>query len=1591
MYPEKYSTDQKRSGDLAAEGEVQGPKIDHTRFTQPALFSLEYALAELWRSWGVQPQAVLGHSVGEYVAACMAGIFSLEDGLKLIAGRGRLMGELPAGGEMAVVFAGLPRVEASIAGYADRVSLGAINGPKNIVISGEGAAIQEILANLTAEGIKTRPLTVSHAFHSPQMDPILDDFEQLVSSVHLSKPRIDLIANVTARKAGPEIAQAGYWRQHIRQPVLFMESIAALRQSGCTAFVEIGPNPTLLGMAQRCLPEEDHLLWLPSLRKGRGDSETILSSLGELYTHGLEVDWQGVEASSPPTRTISLPTYPFQRQRYWAEPSGRRDTPTSVQARQSLLSAPARTPGSSDTVFSLRVTGNSPAFVADHQIYGTVIFPGSGYLSLAVEAANQLGSNSCRITDFEISEALVIPEGKAFSVQMVMKPQEPGTAGFEIFSTVEKDRFVLDDPLEWKKHASGVLSLVNLPAGSQMDVAEWQARCEIPVEVDDYYRQLAELGLNYGPRFHGLQVLRRSPQGGEALGEISLAEDLVAEISEYRLHPGVLDACFQILGAALPERTAEGEIYMPVGLAELNVIGPMVQPLSCHVQLLPFLPEMSDVLEANLDLVSANGQTHATLQGLRIHRASRQLLQRLTRPHFAEWFYELDWRPLAYHPPVQHANGGNWLIFADQGGVGIQLSEEMHKRGADCTMINWHESELSAADVSQLLEPLENLTGAIYLWGLDAPLNDPFTVQKKICGNLITLVKALEKSKQVPKLWLLTQNAQPAGIDYPSMAIAQSTLWGLGRTLALEYPQMWGGLIDLDEQMDRSSISMLADQLLASDSEDQVAYRQGQRYVARLSRFDPFSQAHTTTKPGVHLTIPTRGTFDNLALQPSPMPRPGAGEVTVQVRAAGLNFRDVLNALGLYPGDPGPLGDEFAGVIVAVGEGVTQFAPGQAVMGLASGSFGSYVASNTQHIVPKPASLSFEEAATIPIAFLTAYYALHKLAGLSAGQSVLIHAASGGVGMAATQIAQWLGAEIFATAGSPEKRSLLQSLHIAHIMNSRTLDFSQEVLRQTGGQGVDVVLNSLAGEFIPKSLAALKPDGHFLEIGKTGIWSPDAVRQVRPSADYSVIFLGDLVQNQPEAIQAMLEELMALFDQGVLTPLPHQVFPLDRAEDAFRFMAQARHVGKNVIQIPEPQERPAFRISPDKAYLVSGGLGGIGRHIARWLASQGARHIALAGRSGAATPQAQQLVAELEQAGVQVCVYAADFSQSEAVSGVLAEIENTLPDLGGVIHAAGVTEDRLLTHLDWQSFERVLAPKVAGAWNLHLLTQSLTLDFFVLFSAGAGLFGSPGQSGYAAANAFLDALAYQRKALGLPGLSINWGEWSGVGMAERLDSSLQNRWQAMGIQAMSPDEGIWAFNQLISMPATQVAVLPIQWNVLIRSLRGAFPPLLHDLTADATVPTPEAASRGESAWLERFLSARQQDQQKMLIELLSGHAAKVLGIKQPQSVDIYEPLTEMGLDSLMAVEFINQLRASLRHPFPFTIAFEYRTIDALVEYLQAEIIPNLLGVATETTTAGDELVPQPTDDPVQLLNNLDDLSDDEVDRLLQSMESETDN
>ena len=898
---------------------------------------------------------------------------------------------------------------------------------------------------------------------------------------------------------------------------------------------------------------------------------------------------------------------------------------------------------------------------------------------------------------------------------------------------------------------------------------------------------------------------------------------------------------------------------------------------------------------------------------------------------------------------------GVWIVAADRDGAGETLASTLAARNQ--TVV------LAGADGAVDAEPARGpgvyrafvqaerrdswrslveglpgdapLQGIVHLAALDghgacATTDEVARDVRRAGASALSLVQGVLDAGASPAkgLTFVTRGAQVLERERGG-ELAGAALWGFGKSVVREAPHLGTRMIDLDPGR-TEGWSDLADELLSPDPENHVAFRGGARHVARLVRTgSATTRIAFPDEAGWRLAPDEGGALDGLRVETAPSARLEPEEVRVAVEAAGLNFRDVLRATGAL--DSGLLGREMCGRVVEIGPEVTGVSVGDRVVGLAFGTFAPEVVTRGELVAPAPDRMPAAALATVPVAFSTAALAF-DLAGLKAGERVLIHAGAGGVGIAAIQLAHAAGAEVFATA-SATKRAHLHSLGVSQVFDSRRTAFGREILEATTGAGVHVVLNSLTGPgFIEASLECLAPAGRFVELGARDIWSEEAMSAARPDVDYSILRLDVLKETDPARPGAALRSVMDRVVAGELNPLPHVRWPLAEAAPAMAHMRSALHIGKIVLTMPPVTQG---RLREDRTWLVTGGLGGIGCAVAGQLADRGARVIVLNGRR-APDAAAEDAIRALEARGVKVRVEIADMTDGAAVDAMLARVDADLPPLAGVIHSVGVLSDGALANQSWERFEQVLSPKVRGAWHLHRATEDRDLDLFILFSSAVGILGSPGQANHAAANAFLDQLALHRRARGLPGQAIAWGAWSGVGEAEENRDRIEEHLAARGVRWITPQQGLRAFDQLVSQDLAAGMVTAVEWSAYAESF-GASPTLLEDLlTRAATAPEPAAAAP-ENDLLSRLRAAPSGDREEVLASFIGEELKAVLRLSAPPSPTVR--FFDLGMDSLMAVELRNRLNRGFSGAYVAsnTVVFDYPDTAALARFLAGEL------------------------------------------------------
>ncbi|HET6890349.1 MAG TPA: type I polyketide synthase [Pyrinomonadaceae bacterium] len=1581
---------------------------------EPVFFALQVALAALWESWGVKPDVVVGHSLGEVAAAHIAGVLDLDTAARVIFHRGLFIQRTTGSGLMVAVQ--LPSVELlpMLEEYQHQLSIAAVNSPVSTVVSGTAEAFDELIHRLRERGVLCRLLPVTHAFHNQRSESPNGELSRALGEFKPKAAAIPIFSTVSGKSEAGESFDAHYWERNITAPVRFADAMSELVTTGHRIFLEISPHPNLRLPMSQCLEHYGQQgTVLATLRRGQGEQLAMLRSLGTLYKLGYPVKWEGLYRGDE--RHINLPTYPWERQRYWIETDkvqlGNANTAeykSQTRTSRPLLGQRLLSPVFDGIVFESKLREDSLAFLKDHRIYETPLLPATGFIEIAQSAASEaFGFDACVVEDLVIHEPLILPTDEFKTVQTVLKQTSAHEASFQSFSYRAAEP---NGEPSWQLHASARLNLreaqfEKAPVDqSTLPQLQTQAQSQEQVSVEEFYAEMRRRGLQFGPTFQGIERLWR--RNGKAFGSIQLPKSL-DPADGHGVHPALLDACFHLFAATLSEREAKNdEGYLPISLKRYSLYRRPGRHVWAEAVRNPNTNQ--DTLSGNICLFDESGEVLAEVEGLYFRLGSSEILHQADKRYLNDCLFEIQWQQSPLLNPESKATKqtGSWLIFTDASGVGTTLANLLEQRGEHCVTVtaneddkniegkHWNIDPESPEDFQRLIRDVikqrNDWAGIIHLWGLDVgPITDSTTTflpsaQALSCGSVLLLLQALSKVgvSQAPRLWICTRGSQLVSSGSDAVALAQAPLWGLARVIGLEHPEVSCTSVDLDPLGDDNEVQLLYYELRASTSENQIAFRGHGRYVPRLSR-----RARATGKrldipagESYQLEVQTRGVLDNLSIRGTERRRPGKGEVEVRVRATGLSFKDVLNVLGMYPGDAGPLGAECAGTVVSVGEGVEGLKVGTEVIALAPASFSKYITTPAAFVVVKPERYSLEEAATIPIAFLTAYYALFHLARIKAGDRILIHAAAGGVGLAAVQLAQKAGAVIFGTAGNHRKRNFLKSIGVQYVMDSRSLCFADEILSQTDGKGVDIVLNSLAGEFIHKSFSVLQAHGRFIEIGKNDILNKDEAAKLRNDVTYHVVDLQYLFTESSDSISSMFHQLSGAFSKGTLRPLPKRVFPIQESISAFRYMAQAQHIGKVVVMHEERTQQSKSRLHSDSTYLITGGLGSIGLQVASWMVEKGACHLVLLGRS-AGSLEAQKIVKEMEQAGAQVVIASADVSNAEDLRRVFDNIKESMPPLRGIVHAAGVLDDSVLQQLTWDRFIPVMAGKMQGAWNLHTFSRNVPLDFFIMFSSVASVFGSPAQGNYAAANAFVDALAHYRRSQELPAMAINWGPWANAGFAERLGSRGERRWAAQGVGMIPPRKGLQILEYLLVNDITQVTALSIDWARFAQQFPSNQPiPFFSEVVRELAAthgPTRESAAQN-AEFLSQLKQARPDEVRDLVISFLQDQLAQLLGFNKSYRPDPKQSMLEMGMDSLTAVDFRNRLYAALGQPLSPTTVFDYPTIEVLADYLVRDVLRDVLLLeqpAELTTDAHDE-------DLAAVLDRLEQLSEEQAQAFL---------
>ncbi|MBT9332220.1 type I polyketide synthase [Paracidobacterium acidisoli] len=1582
---------------LGAETTTHLEEID---FVQPALFSISVALAALWRSWGVTPDAVVGHSMGEVAAAHIAGILSLNDAAAVICRRSRLMRSIRGSGAMATVELSVSEAEPLLRTTNGLVSVAASNSPRTTILSGDAATIDMLLAELERCEVFARRVNVDVASHSSQVDPILGALREQLHDVAPQPAATPMFSTVTAQFVSGEEMTADYWVRNLRQPVLFAKAVETLANEGHDIFVELSPHPILLPASAATLQaSHPEAVIVPCLRRGQQEQTAMLTALGTLYTAGCAMDWNRFYGAGG--QCVRLPNYPFQRERYWPDlvSTDRRRTQQKMRSLYGpMLKQRFESPADPDVVaWQAEVDLTTHPWLGDHRVLGSALLPTSAHLELAMEAmrAERPGEDFA-LSDISLTAAAYLSESEAQEFQLVLRREGGDGYRFEIRSRSGEPQANHG----WTLHSEGRLRKTeNAEAPAAIDPAAFLREAAVHGSAEEHYRQMARRGLEYGPAF---RLLAESWKRGDAV----LCRVRANGSSGYVLHPAMLDSCFQSMLHLNPlnGHAAAGDTWLPVAVESMRVFGaaPAEGDVFVHGRLAEY-DERRKVFAVDLRLLRGDGSVIAAIDGL----AAQRVTQR-AKNEFSDSLFELTWQEVTEESKVQDNRNSHCILFTDDGGSGQTLAKRLAAAGVRCTLIHKGEAyrapqhhsgngngagasiaeaaaTTTAADAERVLREAALLFGApaavIHLWGLDSAKEDEADLASVLKAqamgsyHLPAVVQAIHKAgwENPPRMWAVTQGAVSVeAVKDAAPGLAAAPAWGIGRVIAWEHPELRTVLADLSASPSAGEIDALARAILSDEREAQLALRGKKKYAARFGRC-----AAAVTEQSVSLRqeqeyrIETEqtGTLDHLALRAVKRQKPGRGEVAIEVAAAAVNLLDVTRALGTCPGvdprDPVALGTECAGRIIEIGEGVTAFQPGDEVIAITPytatvGMLASQVVVPERVVARKPKSFSFEEAAAAPVAFLTAWHALVELARLRAGEWVLIHAATGGTGLACVEIAQKLGARIIATASSPEKHAWLHSIGVEHVLPSRSLEFADGVMEITGGRGVDVVLNSLTGEFLSRSLDVLAPYGRFVEIGKRDLYDDRRIgmKVFRRNISYHTVDLAAAVEERPNYMETMLRTVIGHLDAGEWKPLPVQCFSAAEPDLPFRFLAQAKQIGKVVVQMTRDvkvlPERARSLFAADATYLITGGMGGVGSVVAEWMARNGARHIVLASRR-ASSAETQAIIERIERHGAKVVHDRTDVLDADAVAKLIERIREEMPPLRGILHAAVVIDDGLIMDLTAERFDAVMGPKVTGTWNLHEATRDEALEFFVLFSSIAAVLPQAGHGSYAAANAFMDAFAHRLRAQGTPAISINWGGWKDTGLIQEAGTarSLEG-YELQGMMAFSPEEALEALREALAIRPVQAVAMNFDPEIFARFHSGnGIPPAFAGMV-DSFVRREDTVQTGRASIVDVLAAAETAAEQR---EILEDHLQQELGRVlrlAPERIERERPLGTLGVDSLMALEFVRRVNAGLGLRLPATTVFNYPTVKQLADQvLQRLGLDNSRGLKTHADAMAD--------------------------------------
>ncbi len=1409
--------------------EEASSRITQNHLAQAANFYIQIGLSALLQDWGMKPDAIVGHSVGEVAAAVVAGVMDLPAGIRLIYHRGRILEKIAGKGTLMAIGLGYEDAVDFLKNHP-AIEIATINSPRSVALAGTSEALAEVEAALTAKNIFAKFVRVEVAYHSSQADELEEAFQTAFAFAQPQQPTIPLYSTLLARQVKEAVQDGNYWWKNVRECVHFYPTIDQILEDGYINFMEIGPHPVLGSSISEIMKHKElQGNTFHSLRRKGDEVACLLQNMSRTIQAGVEIELPAFPDAVP----LDLPRYAWDKDIYWEEAEGLQRLRKGENERHPFLQE--KIPFSSN---HWKSSIHRPAlhFLKDHQVGENIVFPGAGYIEcMLATARNQSAAFPLIVEHLRFEKPFIFTENQFPQLHCQLHGQQ-----VQIESAWEDNR---------SPHMQGRIvekGYYQLPAFDR------QAAFDQLDPIGHAYEELAQLGLNYGPAFQAMKAIQLN--GKEVFAKMEIAAD---EKNEFLFHPSLMDGAFQsLLVAAMAYH--EQQAFLPVEIGSLRLYAPAGQTVFSYGK----ITQMDKTqLTADLILLNEEREVIAELKGLVCKKA---IIQQGANPA-REWIYKYTWSDM-------------------------QLSKA------------------SKSTDHQVFDLRKMEQGDLYQSGLQAS------------QQVLQLLQNPALISANSRLILIVQHALIDEMCFPTQEVnpAHAPIVGLARVAMTELPQLQIQLIDIDES--EASEAMLR-QLLNSDFEaEEVIIREGKLYAGSLERAQPgfveriaYTRIQAAHQPK-RLDMLRPGKLESLVLRDYQPAALQGDAVRIRVSHSSINFKDVMKAMGML--NDAALENTFAGkefglegtgTVEAVAEGVQHLQVGDKVYFMAAG-LKTHITVSEQVCVKMPEGLSLESMASIFV-YITAYAGLVKMAHLKAGEKVLIHSAAGGVGLSACHIARMLGAEVHATAGTEEKRQFLRELGIDYVYDSRSLNFADEVLENTGN-GVDVVLNSLAGEPLKKSLELVKTLGRFVELGKQDITRHNSLdlSPFNKSIQFIALDLDKITPLRPDFMCEMVNELFQHFLAGELPMLPYQVLKANQLEDAFRKLASGSLIGKVVVdfELEEiesvPELEKDFTFAQNEAAIITGGCSGYGLKSALYLADWGLKNLVLCSRRGKVSDAERAVVAKLERKGVQIMEMAMDVMDSSSIEAVLEKIAEKGLQLAGILHAATVLHDRVIDQISKVDFEKGYAPKALGAWNLHLATQQHALKFFICYSSIVSYTGNPGQLTYAAANSFLDGLMAYRHRLGLKGSSISWGAIAEVGILTRnvhADAHLKS----VGVAPINPDKSLSMMKELVLNGHAHAAVAQVDWNRWVMATPGSWRRL-------SSLVQESAHGKDMPEAVMAILEQPEEQQLEAVKDAVKRILVNTTGARQETITD-ESMLANFGMDSIMAVELTVEFQTML--------------------------------------------------------------------------------